>query len=193
MTTIVTLLTDGLADWETALLNAVAKGYYGVDLCFASPLGKPVTSMGGMRVMPDVAMEDIDVAAIDALVISGGTIWQTPGAPDIGPVARAAHERGRLVAGICDGTLALARTGLLDGVAHTSNGVGYLAPSGYAGANHYQDVPGAVTDGGIVTAPATAPVGFMVAVLAGLGMADDQLLFYAGLHAAEHAGARPAA
>ena len=31
MTKIVTVLTDNFADWETSLLNAVARGFYGVD------------------------------------------------------------------------------------------------------------------------------------------------------------------
>lgn len=191
MTIIVTLLTEGFADWETAMLNAVAKGFYGVETRFASPGGTAVTSMGGLRVTPDLALEAVDFDAIDALVISGGTIWQTPHAPDLSRFVHAAHEKGKAVAGICDGTMALARTGLLDAVGHTSNGAGYLAPTGYAGASHYRDVPGAVRDQRIVTAPATAPVGFMVAVLEELGLADEQLRYYAGLQAAEHS--RPAA
>ena len=186
MTTIVTLITEGFADWETAMLNAVARAFYGVEMRFASPGGAAVTSMGGMRVTPDLAMEAIDIGALDALVISGGTIWQQPEAPDVSGLVHRVHEAGKVVAGICDGTFALARTGLLDGVAHTSNGVGYLAPSGYAGAAHYRDVPGAVRDSRIITASAVAPVAFMEAVLEELGIADEQLRHYAGMHAAQH-------
>ncbi|RYD92982.1 MAG: hypothetical protein EOP61_24470 [Sphingomonadales bacterium] len=53
MTKIVTILTDGFADWETTLLNAVAHGYYKVETHYATPGGKPVTSSGGMRVTPE--------------------------------------------------------------------------------------------------------------------------------------------
>lgn len=187
MTTIGTLLTEGFADWETALLHAVACGYYNVETCFATPGGTPVRSSGGMLVTPDLALEDLDPQALDALVICGGTIWKTDAAPDLTPTVRAARDASRLVAGICDGTLALARTGLLDDVAHTSNGAGYLDVSGYRGQALYRDVPHAVTDRGVVTAPATAPVTFMVEVLRALGLADDNLAFYVGMHAAEHA------
>ena len=40
MTTIVTVLTDGFADWETALLNAAARSYYGIETLFAAPGGR---------------------------------------------------------------------------------------------------------------------------------------------------------
>jgi putative intracellular protease/amidase len=186
MKRIVTLLTEGFADWETALLNAVAHGFYGAEIRFASPGGKPVTSSGGMKVTPDLAMEDIDTSEIDALVISGGSIWQTEQAPDVTNLVSAARKAGKLIGGICDGTLALARTGLLDGIDHTSNGEGYLAPSGYKGKAHYRNVPHAVRSDNVVTAPATAPVTFMAEVMRGIGLADDNLEYYVGMHAAEH-------
>lgn len=191
MKRMVTLLTDGFADWETALLNAVARSYYGAETHFASPGGLAVVSSGGMQVVPGLAMEAIDFSDIDALVICGGTIWQSDNPPDIKALVQAARESGCLVAGICDGTVALARTGLLDGLAHTSNGVGYLDGTGYGGTALYEDQPGAISADGVVTAPATAPVGFMAAVMRGLGLADDNLDFYVGMHAAEHG--RPAA
>lgn len=189
MTTILTLLTPGFADWETALLNAVAHSFYGVATRFATPGGQPVTSSGGMTVIPDLAMEDIDVADIDALIICGGTIWTSPEAPDISALVGKARQARKLVAGICDGTRALARTGLLDGVAHTSNGAGYLDDTGYGGTARYRDVPYAVSEDGVITAAATAPVSFMAEVLRALGLADDNLDVYLGMHAAEHARA----
>lgn len=189
MTKIVTLLTDGFADWETTLLNAVAHGFYNVDVAYATPGGKPVTSSGGMTVTPDLAFEDLDVQALDALVVSGGTIWQTPAAPDLTEVLLAANAAGKVIGLICDATVAGARTGLLDDVAHTSNGAGYLDGTGYRGKALYRDVPHAVSDQGVVTASATAPVSFMQEVLRALGTADDQLDYYVGMHAAQFARA----
>lgn len=185
MTTIVTVLTEGFADWETTLLNAVAHGFYQLDVAYATPDGKPVRSAGGMRVAADLAIEDIDLDKVDALVFCGGSAWQSPGAPDITKLARAAARKGKVVAGICDGTVALAKTGLLDGAAHTSNGAGYLDGTGYRGKSAYRDVPYAVTDGRIITAPGTAPVSFMEAVMRALGKADGNLDYYVGLHAAQ--------
>ncbi|MFK4812705.1 type 1 glutamine amidotransferase family protein [Devosia sp. ZW T5_3] len=189
MTTIITVLTEGFADWETALLNAGARSYLGIDTKFATPGGKPVTSAGGLRITPDLAVEDIDPATLDALVVCGGTAWASDAPPDIAAVLVAARDAGKTVAGICDGTLALARAGILDNVAHTSNSADNLTPTGYAGAAHYKDQPQAVVDGRIVTAPGTAPVSFMGGVLETLGLRNGDLDFYLGLYGAEHRAA----
>lgn len=186
MTMIVTILTEGYADWETALLNAAARAHFQIDTRFATPGGKPVTSSGGLRVTPDLAVEDIDVKAIDALVVNGGAAWSRDDAPDIGAVLVAARDAGRTVAGICDGTLALAKAGLLDDIAHTSNSADNLTGTGYRGAAHYRDQPDAVVTARIVTAPGTAPVSFMGGVLETLGLRDGNLDYYIGLYAAEH-------
>lgn len=186
MTTIVTILTEGYADWETALLNAGARSYYGVETRFATPGGTPVSSAGGLRVTPDLAVEEIDIAAIDALVVNGGAAWSQAEAPDVGAKLREAAAAGKTVAGICDGTLALARAGLLDEVEHTSNSPENLLPTGYKGTAHYRDQPQAVVAGKIVTAAGTSPVSFMGGVLETLGLRDGNLDFYLGMYGAEH-------
>lgn len=189
MTTIVTILTDGFADWETALLNAVAHSFYKAETHFASPGGKPVTSSGGMRVSPELALETLDLDKLDALIVCGGTIWQTPKAPDLTSLLNTAHAKGKVIGAICDGTVATAKTGLLDNIGHTSNGKGYLDGTGYMGEAHYQNVTHAVVDQKVVTAPATAPVTFMAEVMKAVGLGDDNLAYYVGMYAAEHAKA----
>lgn len=183
MTTIVTILTDGWADWETTLLNAVAHAFYNAETHFAAPGGRPVTSAGGLTAVPDMRLEDVDPGALDALIVNGGTIWQLPQAPDLTGLLRAAKARGKVIGAICDGTVAAAKAGILDEVAHTSNGAGYLDTTGYGGKARYRDVPHAVADGKVVTASATAPVSFAELVLKQLGIGDEQLDYYLGLHA----------
>lgn len=186
MTTIVTILTQGYADWETALLNAGARDYYGIETRFATPGGEMITSAGGLRVTPHIAVEDIEVATIDAIIVNGGSIWSTPAAPDLGQILTTARDAGKTVAGICDGVIALARAGLLDEVRHTANGPESLPDTGYKGGSLFTGSPQAVIDGKIVTAPGTAPVSFMGAVLETLGYRDGDLDFYLGLYAVEH-------
>lgn len=189
MTVIVTVLAAGFADWETALLNAAARGYYGAETHFATPGGKPVTSMGGMTVTPDMAIEAVDPDKLDALVVCGGEAWAGPEAPDISELLRRTRDAGKTIGGICDGTLTLAKAGLLDDIEHTSNSPDNLTSTGYAGAAHYQDQPKAVLAGRIVTAPGTAPVTFMAGVMETLGLNNDDLKFYIGLYGAEHRAA----
>lgn len=185
----ITILTDGFADWETGLFNATARLYYDFDTRFATPQGKPVLSSGGMLVTPQLAIDEIDLDGLDVLLLCGGPAWRRPDAPDIEALLREAHRRQVVLAGICDGTRVLAQASVLDRVRHTSNGADNLASIGaYAGAALYQDVPHAVADERVITAPGTAPVTFAAAVLAALGIDDDGLKGYLALHAAEHSG-----
>lgn len=182
----ITLICENFADWETALINATARAYYAFDCQYASPKGTPVTSMGGLRVTPDLALEDIRLDELDLLMICGGPVWQSAQAPEISELLRAAQARQIVLAGICDGTRALARAGVLDLVRHTSNSADNLLAEGYAGAAHYQDVLHAVADQRVITAPGSAPVSFMAQILGALGISDDNLSAYLALHAAEH-------
>jgi putative intracellular protease/amidase len=193
MPKIVTILTDGFADWETSLLNAVARGYYGAETAHATLDGMPVTSMGGLRVTPDFALSDLDARGYDALIVCGGSAWEQDNSPDISDVLRKSEADGKVVGGICAGSYQLAKAGLLDDVAHTSNSRSDLENTGYHGATRYRDTPEAVRDGKIVTAGAAAPVSFMAKVMESLGLADDNLDFYVGMHAAQYGDRRKAA
>jgi putative intracellular protease/amidase len=181
MTKMVVLLTEGFADWETGLLSAVARGFYGVDVVQTTMLGSPVTSSGGLNVTPGVTLAEALVGA-DALVLCGGAAWRAA-PPDVTVILQGF---GGVIAGICDATRALAGAGVLDSVAHTSNDAGTLDVPGYRGAARFIASPAAVRDGRIVTAPGTAPSSFMSEVLAALGLADDNLRFYLGMLGAEH-------
>ena len=186
MTRAITILTENFADWETALFNSTARLYYGVYTQFATQGGQPVTSSGGMLVTPQLALEEIALDELDLLMVCGGSSWQSGKAPDVSALLRAARARNIVLAGICDGTRVLAQAGVLDNVRHTSNSADNLADVGYAGAALYQDVPWAVADQRIITAPGTAPVSFTREVLRSLGIYDDTLTAYLALHGAEH-------
>jgi putative intracellular protease/amidase len=193
MTKIVTVLTDGFADWETSLLNAVARGFYGTHTAYATLDGMPVVSMGGMKVTPDLALGDLDAAGYDALIVCGGGAWEQEDPPDIGAALGKAAADGKVVAGICAGSYQLAKAGLLDAAAHTSNSRADLEKTGYRGTSHYRDAADAVRDGKLVTAAGVAPVSFMAKVMEALGLRDGNLDYYVGLHAAQYGELKAAA
>ncbi|MCX8998508.1 glutamine amidotransferase [Rhizobiaceae bacterium BDR2-2] len=181
------LLTDAFADWEAAPLMAFARAYLGVETVTASPGGTPVTSMGGLRVTPDMALDDLVPERFDGLAIIGGMIWETENAPDIGPAVRAFRRMDRAVGGICAGTLAIARTGILRGITHTGNSLAFLAQSEhYHGHSSYLDVPFAVRDGHIVTASGMAPLSFAREMLAALGVMTPEASEHFAHFAEEH-------
>lgn len=187
MTRIAIALTPDFADWECAMLMAVARSYLGVEVMTASPDGRPVTSMGGLKVTPDIGYGDLSAASFDALVIPGGLSWEKGAAPDFGPLVQSFKEVGKVVAGICAAASALAATGILDDVAHTGNRLAsHQAYPGYQGATHYRGQPQAMSDGRVVTAPGTAPVSFTTEILKALDLwtpeAQDEITAFAREH-----------
>ncbi|GAA3091965.1 hypothetical protein GCM10020254_41260 [Streptomyces goshikiensis] len=91
--------------------------------------------MGGVRVLPDLALADLRPGDSSLLILTGASLWDT--GEELAPFAAKAGEflaAGVPVAAICGATAGLARAGLLDGRAHTSGASFYLAGQpGYGG------------------------------------------------------------
>ncbi|TWF54770.1 DJ-1/PfpI family protein [Neorhizobium alkalisoli] len=174
MTAIVIALTEEFADWECALLMATARSYLGVTVKTASADGGPVTSMGGLKVVPDLSYAAVSPKDFDALVVPGGLAWENQVVPEtLDGLIRAFHGGDRVVAGICAAASMLAGSGALNDVAHTGNRLASHAKyPAYDGADLYVDTPKAVRGGKVITAAGTAPYTFAVEVLKGLGLWD---------------------
>ncbi len=178
------LLTQGFADWEVGLILGAQQFFDGLQVTLHSPHGGPVTSLGGMQL---IGLSPFDPAPQDIAVICGGTIWETPDAPDLAGRLRDHRAAGGTIAAICGAVLVLARGGLLADVAHVSNGADWLAhwAPGYSGSDRQLDQPQAHADGGIITAAGTAPLSFAVAVLRAAGAPEDGLTHIHTMFAAE--------
>ena len=187
MTRIAIALAQDFADWEPALLTAAARSYLGVNIVHASPSGQPVVSMGGMHLVPDMRYDALDPDNIDALVIPGGLSWEKGEAADISALVHRFRNEGRVIGGICAAASALAGTGILNDVAHTGNSLAsHRAYQAYLGEGLYRDQPQAVSDGGIVTAPGSAPVSFATEILKALGLFGPEAEAELRIFAAEH-------
>lgn len=160
---------DGLADWEIGYVTAHLRngehqrhpGRWDVRTVGAST--EPVTTMGGLRVTPDLALDDLRPEDSAMFVLPGGTQWETGGGGAFIDVARRFLDAAVPVAAVCGATFALAAAGMLDDRPHTSNDPAYLAITHYRGGEHYVSAP-AVIDGDLITASGVAPVHFARAV-----------------------------
>lgn len=129
----------------------------------------PVTTKGGLRITPDLSVDELDPSDSAILVLPGADTW-IDGSGANQPFAAAARrflEAGVPVAAICGATVGLAMEGLLDDREHTSNAAMFLAGTGYQGGHLYREAL-AVTDRDVITASATAPVEFAREILARL-------------------------
>lgn len=159
------LVFDSMADWEAAFAIAGINnprfqrrpGRYRVLTVGAG--GSPITTIGGVRILPDTTIAEIDPDSSAMLILPGGETWESGANPEAINLARTFFVHGAPLAAICGATLALARGGILDDFHHTSNSREYLSATGYRGGSFYCDLP-AVSDENLITASGTAPIEF---------------------------------
>ena len=156
---------ETMADWEAAYAIAsinnpqfqLTPGRYHVVTAGTSR--ETVTTIGGVRIQPEVTLADVSPSASAMLILPGGQSWESGANTEAVDKARDFVSAGVPVAAICGATLALARAGLLDDREHTSNAPEYLAVSGYRGGSLYRHLP-AITDKNVITAAGISPVDF---------------------------------
>jgi putative intracellular protease/amidase len=170
---------ETLADWEIGHLTVELRTgrFTGVPWTVVT-VGEslePVVTMGGLRVVPDVTIADVEPDAGDLLVLAGSGLWDNGGGDAFAKLATRFLEASVPVAAICGATAGLAQAGLLDERKHTSAAREYLQATGYQGADNYVDER-AVIGGDLVTAGPDSPVQFARAVLQRLELADARKL-----------------
>jgi putative intracellular protease/amidase len=173
---------DTLADWEvghaigyinTAEYQAQPGRYRTRSV---GPTRAPVTTIGGLKVTPDLALADVSPEDSAMLILPGGASWDRGGNAEAVELAKKFLAAGVPVAAICGATGGLARAGVLDDRAHTSNALQYLEyQPGYRGAASYREER-AVRDKGLITAGSTAAVAFARAIFETLEMYEKKVL-----------------
>ncbi len=188
MKTVYIYLQDSLADWEAGY--AIAELHSGrffkktaqlltVKSCALSM--NPATTMGGLKIMPELLVDEICLSEAALLILPGSNTWLEPQHEPAIRKAAAFLTAGIPVAAICGATFALGRAGLLNQQKHTSNDLAYLrqvAGDAYTGARLYQQQE-AVRDGNLITASGTAPLEFAYHILDRLDVFEpDTLTFW---------------
>jgi putative intracellular protease/amidase len=175
------LVFDGLADWELAhaLCEINKSGKFEVVSVGFSD--KPVTTMGGVKISPDITLDDAkpDDAAI--FMLPGGDMWERESHENLKTYLRRLHAEKVPIGAVCGATLEMARAGLTRDIRHTSNSKDYLKTivADYSDEGFYVDEL-AVTDRNIITASGLGCVEFAREVIRQLNIyseADTQIWF----------------
>ncbi len=169
---------DTMADWEPALavaeLNSGRCFKPGVPKFTVRTVGltlQPVVTMGGLRIVPDLALDACAPDEAALLLLPGGETWQESLHAPVVAKAKECLAAGGYVAAICGATLALAQAGLLNDRLHTSNDLEYLKTvcPDYSGERYFRPEP-AVCDRRVITASGLAPLDFARQILENLGV-----------------------
>lgn len=175
---------DTLADWEpgytVAELNSgrfLKSPEARLPVRTVGPTRAPVKTMGGLTLVPDITLDQVNPKDTALLLLAGGDTWFEPVHDPVIEKVRELLAAGVLVAAICGATMRLAREGLLDDRPHTSNNLDAIkatCPS-YKGEARFKQDP-AVTAGNLITASGLAPLEFAHHIFKKLDVMTPQAL-----------------
>jgi putative intracellular protease/amidase len=175
---------DTMADWETGYLTAelntgrfFKKGLSPLKVKTFGIEKLPVTTMGGIKILPEHSLEECVMKEAAALILPGGLTWMESFHDPVLETAEKWLEEGITVGAICGATIALAAKGLLNLKIHTSNDLEYLKKTcpEYTGEKYYVNEP-AATGGNLVTASGDAPLEFAAHMIKQLDVFSPQTI-----------------
>lgn len=172
------LVFDGFADWEASYAIAELRRSAGLPVVTVGYSGEPVVSMGGLCVLPDFDLAEIDPEQVRILILPGGDLWeQKPLDEGLATLLHKLSTARTPLAAICAATTGVARAGLLKGRKHTSNGLDYLKRQvpDYAEETNYLDTL-AVRDHGLITASGLGAIEFAREIFTELGVFSKEEL-----------------
>jgi putative intracellular protease/amidase len=169
------LVFDGLADWEAALALCEINKKDDIDVITVGLSTEPVTTMAGIRIIPDAIIEEVDARRACIFIAPGGDMWEREANERITALFGRLHAEHVTVAAICGATLGVGRAGLLNDARHTSNSLPYLKEmlGDYKGDEFYVDAL-AVMDNNIITASGVGSVEFAREVINRLGLYGER-------------------
>jgi hypothetical protein len=163
---------DTMADFEHGyLMHALSLqamlGEPKVKLLTVSKGKKSIKTAGGMTIVPDLNLYDIDTVNTDALLLIGGDSWLNNEQDDVLELASKLLQENILVGA----TLGLAEKGILDNRYHTSNASFFLSQMNqhYRGHDYYKDEI-AVQDGNLITASSAGSLLWAKFIIEELGL-----------------------
>jgi putative intracellular protease/amidase len=155
------LVFDGLVDLETPYaLCAITKSQK-LKVVTVGFTQQPITTLGGLKLVPDIQLNDMNSTEIGIFLLPGGERWERQPDENFQRLLVRLHTENIPIAAICGATLALARAGLTHKLRHTSNSKQYLKAlvTDYKDEAFYLDEL-AVTDRNIITASGLGGIEF---------------------------------
>lgn len=175
---------DTMAEWEPGFLiaelntgRAFKKNAEKYIVKTVAITKEPVVTMGGVRILPDMSLDELTTADAGVLILPGGDTWLEDIHDPLMEKVKQFLDAGIPAAAICGATMGLAKAELLDNKPHTSNDLEFLKSvcPNYKGEKFYRHED-AVSGNGLITASGIAPLEFAREVLKELDVLSPEVL-----------------
>jgi putative intracellular protease/amidase len=168
------LVFDGLADWEAAHALCEINKSKRFQVVATGFSREPVTTMGGVTLVPDNTIDELNPGEAAIFIMPGGDMWQEQSQEEIVSLLPELQAERVVIAAICAATLEIARAGLTRNVHHTSNSKEYLKAMvpDYMDEQFYVDELAVMQDN-IITASGLGSVEFTREIIKALEIYDE--------------------
>lgn len=177
MKEIVFIILDNFPEYEAAFLSwalndkMITENYM---VKYASTDKNIKTSVGGLKVLPDIAIDDINDNIAAIILIGAEGSWRTIDkitSEKIVSLVKHLKENDKVVGAICDAARYLAENGLLNDCRHTVNDFEEIKdmPNYTNYKNYIETDINSIIDGKTVTASGVAPLHFAANIMRSLG------------------------
>jgi putative intracellular protease/amidase len=175
------LVFEGLADWELAHASCEINRSGKFEVVSVGFSKEPITTMGGLKVSPDITLDDVAPMEACIFMLPGGDMWESQSYGNLKTLLHRLRAESVPIGAICSATLEIAIAGLTRHMRHTSNSKDYLkAMATDYGDDDFYVGELAVTDGSLITASGLGSVEFAREVIKQLKLyneTDTQLWF----------------
>lgn len=188
MKEVIIIILDKFADWEVSFVSLVLNSKeftLNYSIKYASVDKKIKTSIGNLKVLPDITIDDIDDNASGILLIGAKDSWNNldnEANNKIINIVKKFKENKKVVGSICDASRYLAINGLLNDCKHTVNDLNEIKNNkNYK--NHENCIKtdiNSIIDKKIVTSTGTGEIHFAMNIMKALGDIPEEKirLFY---------------
>jgi putative intracellular protease/amidase len=130
--------------------------------------------MGGLKLIPDITLDEATPADACIFMLPGGDMWEQESHENLKTLLQRLHAERVPIGAICGATLEIARAGLTKNIRHTSNSKDYLKAmvADYGDESFYVN-EFAVTDQHILTASGLGCVEFAREVIKQLNLYNE--------------------
>lgn len=171
------LVFDGFADWELGHVLPELRRFARLEVATVGFSRDAVVSMGGLRVIPDLSIPEVDLRDVRIFILPGGHMWEgSYPRSEIEPLLHRLQGAQVPIAAICAATTAVARAKLLGDREHTSNSLAYLSKQvpEYSEAERFTGRL-ATRDRHLITASGLGSIEFTMEVFDELDLATPEL------------------
>lgn len=175
-------LLDTMADWETGYIlqglsmQAMA-GEVKYQVRTVGVTKAPIKTLGGMTMIPDCSIDEINQDSIGALLLPGADTWKEQEHKPVLDLVLFCIDHKIPVGAICGATLALADLGVLNSRKHTSNSIEFLLglSKEYTGKSYYVNQM-SVRDENLITASSAGSLLWAKEILECLSIYSNEVI-----------------